>query len=779
MIIYHASKKTFVTDVMMGSIADNIDNAFVAHLGRHTSPNEVNSWKNSMLHMQMVVNTHEIPDDAIVAIEYQIPLTSKRVDFIITGNDENQNENIVIIELKQWGSAELTEKDALVRTQFQAGMQEVSHPSYQAWSYAFMLENYNESIRENNIKLTPCAFLHNYDKSNRSITDSRYQEYIDLAPVFMKGDALALQDFIKKHIKYSSKKDIVWFIENGRLRPSKQLADSIGAMLRNNREFVLLDEQKVVYETALTLARKAQKGRKQVYIVEGGPGTGKSVLAIQLLAELTKEGLVTQYVSKNSAPRDVYARKLKGDFSAADIKNLFVGSGCFVNESPDLHDALIVDEAHRLNEKSGLFYAGENQVLEIIRSAKFSIFFVDDLQRVHIKDIGKKEYIASKASSLDAEIHYDILQSQFRCNGSDGYPSWLENALQIRPTANIKLTQEDFDFQIFEDPNVLFDTIRHKNKINNKSRLVAGYCWNWISKKNKNDYDIVFPEFNFKKQWNLFDDSLPWIMGDESIDQIGCIHTCQGLELDYVGVIIGNDMRYEGNRVVTDVTQRASTDRSVFGYKQMMKDNPEKAAHEFDEIIKNTYRTLMTRGMKGCYVYFCDKNLEKHFKDLLDNSETEVTKGPRVEANVNDEVRYIDYLPLYSIGDACHKFVDGQNVKEEGWIRVEGELNRTMFVIKAEGNGLAPDIKDGDFCQFRLNPSLIQNTYVLTNHPGHYDPDYKGENSIKQVHWNHYIDHDGEGLLEIVLQDKTGKNCLHINSESECCRNFAEFIKVI
>lgn len=330
MIVYHASKKGFINDVFNGTIADDIDHAFLLHLGRHTSPNEKLSWKNSMMHMYKVINTPDIPDASTIAIEYQIPLTSKRIDFIISGVDNNQRSNIVIIELKQWEQAKLSQKSGIIQTHFQHGESETAHPSYQAWSYAYMLQNYNETIREQSIQLMPCAFLHNYQEDH-IISNECYAEYIAKAPLFLKSDAGKLQDFIKKYIKHGSKEDIVYLIDKGKLRPSKQLADALNSMLHGNREFVLLDDQKVVYETALNLAREAAKGPKHVFIVEGGPGTGKSVVAVNLLVELTKEGVVAQYVSKNAAPRDVYTAKLSGSFKKSYINNLFVGSGSFID----------------------------------------------------------------------------------------------------------------------------------------------------------------------------------------------------------------------------------------------------------------------------------------------------------------------------------------------------------------------------------------------------------------------------------------------------------------
>lgn len=757
MIVYHASKKGFINDVFNGTIADDIDNAFIAHLGRHTSPNEKLSWKNSMMHMYKVINTPDIPDSSSIAIEYQIPLTSKRIDFIISGMDENQRANIVIIELKQWEQAKLSQKSGVIQTRFQHGERETTHPSYQAWSYAYMLQNYNETICEQNICLSPCAFLHNYPADN-IISNSCYVEYIDKAPLFLKSDAGKLQDFIKTRIKHGSKEDIVWLIDKGKLRPSKQLADTLNSMLRGNQEFVLLDDQKVVYETALNMARKAVNGQKQVLIVEGGPGTGKSVIAINLLVELTKEGIIAQYVSKNAAPRDVYTAKLSGNFKKGYINNLFVSSGSFINTPKNAFGTLIVDEAHRLNMKSGLYSnLGENQIIEIIQAARFSVFFIDDRQRVHIKDIGSKVAIQKYAASCQAVVHTTKLNSQFRCNGSDGYLSWLDNTLQIRETANIQLSSEDYDFKIFSDPNELFETIKKKNKINNKARIVAGYCWDWNSKKDPNANDIILPEYNFRKRWNLNSDKNLWIIKNDSVEEIGCIHTCQGLELDYIGVIIGPDMRYENNQIITDVNQRSSNDQSVKGFKSLITQNKEKALQNADEIIKNTYRTLMTRGMKGCYVFCCDKNLAEYFSAKIE-PQKEIKKVLRIEPEVNDEVKYIDFLPLYSIKAACGYFGEGEAIDEAGWIKVEGigKLNHNMFIIQAIGHSMEPMIHDGDYCVFRANPAgSRQGKIVLAEHHNFYDVDYAGSYSIKvytsKKSFNEYGSWTHE---EIILEPK-------------------------
>jgi DUF2075 family protein len=783
MIIYRATKKQFVDDVFNDTIADNIDSAFVEHLGRHTSPNEIRSWHNSMQYMYKVVNIPELPDEVGVAIEYQIPLTAKRIDFIISGLNAKKKEQIIIIELKQWDEAEPTQKPGIVVTRFQHGKAEVAHPSYQAWSYAYMLSNYNLTIQERGVEISPCAYLHNY-MPDGMINGQLYQDYVAKAPVFLKNDAARLQDYILRYVRYCSPEDIIWKIDNGKLRPSKQLADSLTSMLKGNDEFVMLDDQKVVYEAAVYLAKKAQGGKKQVLIVEGGPGTGKSVLAVNLLVSLTAEGIASQYVTKNSAPRAVYSVKLSGSYKKSYINNLFVGSGNFIETMPNTMGALIVDEAHRLNMKSGMFSnLGENQIKEIIKTAHFSVFFVDDCQRIHMKDVGNVQYIKECAEEMGADVHLEHLSSQFRCNGSDGYLSWLDNAIQIRETANIRLTEEDYDFRIFDSPTEMFEAIKHKNESNNKSRVVAGYCWDWKSKQDHRAYDIEIPQFFFRKQWN-FNSNEPWLIGEHSIDQIGCIHTCQGLELDYVGVIIGPDMVYRNNRVVTDGFRRSPNDQSLKGFKSMMARKPNEALQAADAIIKNTYRTLMTRGMKGCYVYCCDSSLAEHFRELM-AEKLEVAKEVRIEPVVNDDVKFIDFLPVYSIKAACGYFGEGEDVSELGWIQVEGvgKLNRNMFVVQASGHSMEPRINDGDFCVFRANPGgSRQGKIVLVQHHNFYDSDYSGAYSIKEYSSSKSYDELGNWQhekIELIPLNKDYNPIIINAEESEDFRVIGEFVGMI
>ncbi len=800
MIVYHSSKKTFLDDVLTNNIENIVHKAFFEHLGRHTSINEVNSWRNSISHMYRVMVDPEIPEDAGVSIEFQIPLTSKRIDFIVSGLNDKQQEQVIIIELKQWSSASLTQKDGIVETWINHAKTETAHPSYQAWSYAALIENFNESVRDENIRLIPCAYLHNYEADN-VIVNPFYGEHIHKAPLFFKTDALKLRDFIKTYVKYGDTKDTLYKIENGRIRPSRQLAESLSSMLRGNREFIMIDDQKLVFETALQMAMKADQDKKQVLIVEGGPGTGKSVVAVNLLVELTNRGLVTKLVSKNAAPREVYKTLLTGSVRRTVVDNLFGGTGSFWPSEPNTFDNLIVDEAHRLNLKSGLYgNQGENQVLEIIDSSKFSVFFIDDDQRIHVSDIGTKRQIESWAKSRKAVVKHLKLSSQFRCNGSDAYLAWIDHMLQIRETANVNLTAEEFDFRIFSDPNDLLTIIKEKNKLNNKARMVAGYCWDWVSKNNPALKDVVIPEHNFGMTWNLTKDGSTWIIAPNSVNEIGCIHTCQGLELDYVGVIVGNDLQYKDGKVITDHAARSRNDQSIKGLKKMATERPLEARNIADRLIKNTYRTLFTRGMKGCYIYCCDKELAEYFRANIKQSSATLHEHQipapaipthrmeplihRIEPQVNDDVKYLDYLPYYSIKAACGAFGDWQVVNEEGWVKVQGlgPLSRGMFVIKAVGHSMEPRIQDGDLCIFRANVAGSRNNkIVLVQHHNVYDSENQGSYSIKKYTSKKIFDQEtGEWKHEeIVLQPLNNSYSPILITEEDSFIVVGEFLGIV
>ncbi len=618
MLAYLGTKNDFLRDAPV--IEDKVRDAVKLKLNFNVAENEYLSWRNSLGNaMSHVMRSDGIPGDAGIAIEYRLNGRRFRLDFVISGLNAQGKESLVIVELKQWTDIQFSDLDEHVKTALGGGVRDVTHPSYQVWSYKSHLEMFNEYVYENELSVSACAYLHNC-KENQVINDSRYENALRLAPVFFHGENGKLQKLIENQIEKGSGISLLERIDAAVIRPSKQLADAVGNMLKGQDEFILLDEQKTAYETILRNARQVQKSGKKVLVIKGGPGTGKSVISINALAQLTSERMNVKYVTANAAPRDVFQAKLKNLVKGDSVKHLFGGSGSYTETKKNSMDVLIVDEAHRLRMKSGMFKnLGESQTKEIIYAARLSVFFIDEAQKVTWSDVGEIARIKAYAAELDADVELLELVSQFRCGGSDDYMAWLDDSLGLQNVPENYFSRDKFDFQIFDSANELHDAIRDKNRINNKSRVVAGYCWNWVSKKEPKAYDIVIPNEDYQARWNLASYGNEWIINPKSVDEVGCIHTCQGLEVDYVGVIVGGDLVIENGKLGTDPKRRAKSDKSLNGYIGERKLDPEAADAKADELIRNTYRTLMSRGMKGCYVYFTDPAVKKYFEDRIPN----------------------------------------------------------------------------------------------------------------------------------------------------------------
>ena len=610
MIIYKDSVANFHRDVFQGVIANKLEGLFLEYNIGKESRGEYRSWNNSLEVVSSTLKYSNVNEDLQVAIEYQIPLTSKRVDFLISGIDDSNNETVVAIELKQWDKVEKTNLENCIKTYVDGRNDVRPHPSQQILSYCQLISNFNVSVQEDGINMVPCAFLHNYPVEHRDVLeDESYSYVVSKAPLFYKTDREALGEFVKKHVKKPADRDLFEVIDNGKLRPSKALQDSILGLLEGKEEFVMVDEQQVAYATITKLVKdNIRKGGKYTIIVRGGPGTGKSVIAIQTMAKLLSEGYAASYMTKNAAPREVFGIKLTEGHKDKKYIAGILKSPISLERSTreNIYPCLLVDESHRLCERYG-----HNQIDDIIRSSQINVFFIDEDQRVTTKDKGTVDAIKHFADIHHSRVIDDpslTLKSQFRCNGSDGYMQFLDNVLGIRETPNTSLDGLDYDIRIFDSPRVMQEELRKINLISNKARIVAGYCYEWISESVSSAYDIWL-EDGFKAQWNLRGGQ-PFAIADTSFEQVGCIHTCQGLEFDYVGVIIGQDLRFENGQVITDQSKIAESDKS-----SGIRTCKDKALA--DLLIRNTYKTLMSRGQKGCFVYCEDTSLRKYLKSKI------------------------------------------------------------------------------------------------------------------------------------------------------------------
>lgn len=620
MIVYNGNKRLFIDDVRNGEIADKIQ-AMLRQKGLWGGQErEFESWHNSMQFMRNIVDDSEIADDVQIAIEYNIPQTSKRVDFIIAGSDKEEKDHIVIIELKQWTKAEVVEDQMhySVRTYVANDNRIVCHPSYQAYSYSRFLINYSQIIQNDQIDLVPCAYLHNFRREYRSALSSEiYKEWYTAAPFFIRDETREFSAFVKKFIqKRSSRGDLLYLIENGRIRPTKSLQDALSSMVNGVPEFTLLDEQAVCFDMCMrTMTQCLIDNKKRTIVIQGGPGTGKSVLAVNLLMSMINQSLNAAYVTKNSAPRQAFLSLLSGNqaHKLANIEYLFRSPFGLSKCTLGAYDCLIVDEAHRLVKKMYGDWGGENQVKECINAARLTIFLLDEDQAVTKSDIGSVAEIKKWCDSLGSRLimNQDTkLVSQFRCNGSDAYIQFIDGILQRNEeTVAPDLPELNYDFQVFDNAVDMREALRVKNAVNNKARMVAGYCYDWNVKNGRGDVDIVLPG-GFQAKWNLANDKI-WAINPKSFEEVGCIHTAQGLEFDYVGVLIGKDLYYDNpsGRVLTNKLAISSDDRS-----SGIRSSSDQDARR---LILNTYKTLLTRGQKGCYVYCEDDTLREYFKSFL------------------------------------------------------------------------------------------------------------------------------------------------------------------
>lgn len=618
MIIYNRTLGEFNNDVTFNMIKNILLNTLREKGLSGGSPSEINSWNNSLHFMKDVLDDEYFSLDCQVAIEYNIPQTSKRVDFMIMGNN-GKEDHIIIVELKQWAKVEKVDElsDHSIMSDLRSH-EPVPHPSYQAYSYKCLILDYCDDNHVNDKTVKPCAYLHNLDEKYRPIVeDNIYSERTSEAPVFLQQDVLKMRNFIKQYINLKANDgSLLYKIEEGRLRPTKSLQDALDSMLCGNEEFHMIDEQVVAYDKIIKTIKESQKDdKKHVIIITGGPGTGKSVLAINVLARcIIDMKLNASYITKNMAPRKCYANLLtKGNAKKMiNLQKAIQSPWSLPNTIENGLDVGIYDEAHRMQKKPGgrRPYAGNDMLEDAIKAAKVSVFFIDDVQRITVKDIYDADSIISYAKKQKAVVYepYELV-SQFRCDGSDGYISFLDNLLEIKQTANVTLDFNKLNVKVFDDPNKLRDELRELNKINNKARMIAGYCYDWNVKKNRGEWDIVLPN-GFKAKRNLEKDDHRAV-NPNSFEQIGCIHTCQGMEFDYVGVFIGKDLYYEDGHVKTN-RNAISKDDGTSGIRLSTTSN-----EQADKLIRRTYKVLLTRGLKGCFIYCEDDALREYLKEKL------------------------------------------------------------------------------------------------------------------------------------------------------------------
>ncbi len=731
MIIYRETARQFRDDVDGNRIAQILEDRIAKRIGYHPTQ-EIGAFQNSLRAMESVVRKAELPDDCGILLEYKIPLTSRRIDFVVAGEGENASRNFIVVELKQWQDAEQTVKDGIVKTWLHGGIQETTHPSYQAQTYKILLREYNENVAARSIDLSSCAYLHNYRERNpEPLKAATYASIVKDTPLYFTDDSLKLQAFLRQHVGRGKGMDILYDIEAGRIKPSKKLVEHVCGMFKDNPVFTLIDDQKIAYERALELAASCDE--KAVLIIKGGPGTGKSVVAVNLIRGLLRAGRNAVFVAPNAAFRDVMVTRLAGDHTQRFLRDLFKGSSSFMSFEENAYDVVVVDEAHRLKDESAYQYRGENQIKDILRASRFTVMFIDESQRVRPEDIGTIKAIKTVARSEGAKVFELELEAQFRCSGADGYLNWLDNTLHIRETANFDgWDTGEFEFRIFDDPNKLRDAIKARQTAGFDARILAGYAWKWTSEKegNRNGQieDVVIEEHGFRMPWNSRSARTTWAIDDSGRDQVGCIHTTQGLEFDYVGVIVGGELRFD--RETNEFSVDWDSYKDAAGKKNLRNDGK-----RLSVLVRNIYKVLMSRGMRGCYAYFVDKDVKAYFEERLAPGREEETDGlVRTEP-----IPYMNALPLLDIRTvADHDFSRTTGVfsedRERTWLRLEGgPFSRDCFLVRVEGDSMEPHIPDGSICRFHLDRGGSRNQKIVLCAVDQ----FAGASPIAVVKWYH------------------------------------------
>lgn len=623
MRLYSGTTKSLIEDSTFNRIATKLKDAFFTEFRFQPSVAEVNSWNNSLRAVSQVFHSASLLDHGVL-LELQLPLTSKRLDCLVTGYDNKKVPNAVIIELKQWGGCKGASGKNEVATFVGGNVRDVLHPAVQVGQYMTYLTDCHTAFQgEGGIAAHACSYLHNYSPiKNDPLFSPQFAEQIARFPVFTADHVPELTTFLDKRIRDGDGGSVSAKVEQSKYSPSKKLLDHVAKLIKGKPEYVLLDEQLVVYDKVMQAAEEGVKSKSKVaIIVRGGPGTGKSVIAMNLLGDFSNMGLNAHYVTGSRAFTSTI-REIVGTRGAAQVRYFNSYMGADVN----VIDVMIADEAHRIRETSNNRFTPKvkqsklSQIQELLKASRTSVFFIDDNQIVRPGEIGSTHYIKLEAEKLNCEVREFELEAQFRCAGSEAFVSWINNTLGIKRTAHVMWNQADeFDFRILPNPQALEKAIRERLERKYTARLTAGFCWPWSSPKSNGtlENDVVIGEY--ARPWNAKSDSgslapgIPkeslWAYDDGGVSQIGCIYTAQGFEFDYVGVIFGPDLIYVPEAADWKGDKTKSFDAVV-----------KRSDDRFAQMVKNTYRVLLTRGMKGCYVHFMDKNTENFFRSRMEHS---------------------------------------------------------------------------------------------------------------------------------------------------------------
>ncbi|MGY6027062.1 DNA/RNA helicase domain-containing protein [Streptomyces spinosirectus] len=618
-MLFRASAKTVAVMALDGSLFLHLTEQFVHMHGYRPGASEMRSWERSIPLLTAALNDAGLGDVEIM-LEYALPLNSKRADVVLAGlHPVTQEPSYVVVELKQWSQAAPHDDDPTL-CHVDAYAHPVLNPIEQVRRYCDYLVNFNGAVAEHGDRIQGVAFLHN--ATEFGVTGLRAIERDGRGRLFTGESRGAFLNHLRSKLsdEHSGARAADELLA-GATVPSKQLMSVAAQEVRERRQFVLLDEQQVAYRMVLNAVEKAKRAdHKEVVIVTGGPGTGKSVIALQLLGELYRRGVAAVHATGSQSFTKTM-RKVAGS-RKREVQDLFKYFNSFMTTEKNSLAALICDEAHRIRETSANRYTraalrtGRAQIDELIDVAQVPVFFLDEHQVVRPGEMGTVDEIREAAARRGIDCHVVPLDSQFRCGGSDAYLRWVVRLLGLEPGGPVVWEPDDrMQLLVADSPEELEAFLDARRAEKYGARMSAGYCWRWSPEPKPGDPlppDVVIG--GWARPWNLRGDrsvsgappSALWATDPAGFGQIGCVYTAQGFEYDWSGVIIGPDLLWRGDRWVTDRT--ASKD-PVF--KKSTSDT------DVDRLIRNTYKVLLTRGMVGTIVYSTDPETREKLRALV------------------------------------------------------------------------------------------------------------------------------------------------------------------
>lgn len=775
-VLYSETRETFVDDVLHNRVGHKMLES--AHRdGLYIGKSEVAAWHNNAPRIKDLLELGRV-GDVQVAFEYLMPYNRTRIDCMLYGRGEDGRENAVHIELKQWGNdtvkalpadanfsaADEPAEDEKIEALTGGAYRTVAHPSQQVRGYDGYLRNFVEVFSVHAVDLSGVAYCYNYERDNPNkptvLFDEKYTKLIKEYPLYAGDRVDDLAKALHRLLVSGDGLSVFNKVANSPIRPCSKLLDEAARLVHDGKTeaFALVQDQIVAKNMIMDRIRRlGTTKQKSVLLVKGGPGTGKTVIALHLLAELAKSGRIrnVRFATKSKPLLEGVKNCLPRH---SPVEYLFTNVNAFLPYQceEDQFDVVLIDEAHRIQKSPNYQYMKSymrtdlSMVDMVIRASKICVMFIDDKQAIRGLEIGSSKMIREAADRFGAYVDETELKSQFRCNGSDNYLDWLDKVL-YNEKCEVKFSLDDFDFRVMDSPQAVYDAICAKNDPAKKvtARLMAGFCWPWSDQLGVDgDLQREVSIGDFAMPWETKDSIRPrprnrpewykWAYDPRGIEQVGCIYTAQGFEFDYAGVILGPDIVYRNGAVVTDYD--ASKDPVL-----------KRGREGFDGYVRNIYRVLMSRGMRGCYVYCCDKALANYLRQMAGQST--VTTRPEILHEVGEALRYHEYLPFYTIAAACGKFGAEQRVEKPiGWVRISGRLakNENLFVVRATGHSMEPKIKDGEYCvfEYRQGAEPDNNDIVLAEHSDEIDDETRGAYSIKK-----YVSEGGRGILHPINPD--------------------------